>query len=405
MGLVSQLNTKDLVNPIFLFSMYWFFILFMAFLGLKGFNVANDYTLLVYFSGILSFGIGGILLDKRYIKISNSGSDERKETSLNTKMFYTICILVLGYSFIKFMRVLPFIQQGLSFGDIRSLYWSLGSGITTNALDYFIDNTINKGLQLVIFTVASAEIASKNKSRLLIFFLIAIALLTASISGGRLVFFDVLIIIFMSFFIFKRKIQISSKTKKLITTVVVCSIICMVYLTNQRQGSEGFLLALYGNFTLNVPLMNHVILAVKESGDITYGLTFLKGFIEPVFAVLNALNIANIPESISTLSKYIVPFFDIGGNNVANAYTSAFFYFYLDGRIIGVIIGSTLYGIICMHFYNRMKKNFNPQDVALYLLVIDTIFRSMISFSFSVSSYVLALIIIPLMYRKIKIIF
>ena len=400
---IIKLYKNDLAHPIFFFSAFWLLILFMAFLRLRGYYAADNFTLLIYLIGIISFCFGGLILGEKCLVINEKKTINDNKETLNYRLFYIVCLFVLVYSSMKFMRVLPLIQHGLSFAEIRALYWTLGSGITTNALDYFIDNTINKGLQLVVIVVVISEIARGNNNRKLIMFLIPIIILTAAISGGRLVFFDLVICIIMAFVVYKRKVRLSSKAKKMIITSGTIAVIGMIYLTIQRQGHEGFLMALYGNFTLNVPLMNHAVSMVKDTGDITYGMIFFRGLIEPISTVFQAFNLIKTPDSFITLSKYTVPFFDIGGGNRANAYTSAFFYFYLDGRLIGVFLGSTIYGMFCTNFYNKMKKNLSTKNVAMFLLVTDTIFRTMISFSFSIPSYVLALIVIPLLYKKIKV--
>jgi oligosaccharide repeat unit polymerase len=400
MAFVSYVYRRDLFNPIFLFSAFWAVIMFLASLRWRGEYKADFYTMLIYLIGIVSFCLGCFFIGKRQLVLYKFETVDSSESKLNYSLIYAICTFVLIYSTMKFMRVIPLMRQGVSMGEIRALYWTVGSGITTNALDYFIDNAINKGFQLVVMVVASAEIASGNKSRFLIFSAVATTVLTAATSGGRMVFLDFIVLIVMSFLFYNRKVYISRKVKRIIVVACCIGVICMIYLTSVRQGSVSVLEALYADFTCNVPLMNQVILRVQETGDMTYGSTFFGGVIGPIAAILQYFGLIIQPQSISILSTYTVPFYDVGGGNTANAYTSSFFYFYLDGRILGVIIGDIIYGIICSNFYNKMKRNLNCKNVAIYLLIINTIFKTMIRFSFSIPSYVIAIILIPIIYRS-----
>ncbi len=64
--------------------------------------------------------------------------------------------------------------------------------------------------------------------------------------------------------------------------------------------------------------------------------------------------------------------------NWYNAYVSCFFYFYLDFGIIGVMLGSFVFGKISSIFYNLLIKNKSLLSILIYMIILQCIIDSFI---------------------------
>ena len=200
------------------------------------------------------------------------------------------------------------------------------------------------------------------------------------------------------------KMRLTSKQKLMIISGILLAICSLVYITGIRQGKGNFWLALYNDYTCSIRLLDICVKQVNQSKDITWGINSIKGIIEPFTSILSSRyfgRIISIPNAFITMSKYGNDFIDIGSGHLNNAYVSTFFYFYLDGRLIGVIFFSMICGFLSSLYYNRIvSKEYKMVDLCFYFLIISMIFRSMISFQLASPNYFWAFVFLFLLYKK-----
>lgn len=96
---------------------------------------------------------------------------------------------------------------------------------------------------------------------------------------------------------------------------------------------------------------------------------------------------------------------NVGGEiSDMNAFATIFYQLYLDGRIIGIILGMLLFGLFVGHFYSKMMLSFSNKYVLIYLLLAQKIIFSMVRFYFTQVNqtvcFVLAFFIFIYVYRK-----
>ncbi|MEZ7139783.1 oligosaccharide repeat unit polymerase, partial [Streptococcus pneumoniae] len=82
------------------------------------------------------------------------------------------------------------------------------------------------------------------------------------------------------------------------------------------------------------------------------------------------------------------------GLTKANAYVSLFWFFYADGRLLGVLIGSLLYGTFCGYIFCRYIQQQNKKNLAMLLFIYQGVFFSFIRFPFSKSNYAIAFVLL-----------
>ena len=145
---------------------------------------------------------------------------------------------------------------------------------------------------------------------------------------------------------------------------------------------------------------------VDEAHLIGYGVGSFNGFIFPFLYLFK--NILGIPFSthfnqiynmiLATDSQWQI----ISSYHTrANAYVGTFWYFYLDGRVIGVILLSFLYGVMGGRLYSKAKRHTNVRSVCVYSFYMQSIILSFSGFAFSSMFYGIAfLFIIFVAYKK-----
>lgn len=416
---------KKIYNTSFLFVSFWAVILFWGHFKLVGEDNSSNYTYFIIALGVIFFTIGSLLAkNKKKLKLKinyickiNHFKNQinytlvkkhEKHTSFYLKIIFGFAII---YSTYNLLNALPLLKNGYSISQIRRLHLVMGesSTINSNALSYFIQNTVYQTCQNICIVVGCAEFLV-NKQKKYFFAMLYLLSVSGLIYGSRIVLVDTMLYIFFGAIIISQnknttfKMRLTSKQKIMIGSGIFLAICSLVYITGVRQGKGNFWLALYNDYTCSIRLLDICIKQVHQSKDITWGINSIKGIIEPFISILSSRyfgRIIPIPNGFITMSKYGNDFIDIGSGHLNNAYVSTFFYFYLDGRLVGVILFSMICGFLSTLYYNRIaSKEYKMVDLCFYFLIISMIFRSMIIFQLASPNYFWAFVLLSLVYKK-----
>ena len=405
---VGMHNNKNRHNPMFIFNLEWGLILGLALFNTSGFNTISEYTAFIILLGVIGFNLGifcsSNIMGNKYSY--NSIKIERFiQMPANRLIVEVIFIFPTIYLATKMMKVLPMLKAGLSYGYIRVQYWTTKT-IVTGGFDYFLNNTVCKACELVLVTYLLLEIFQKKlKIRHLLLAICTIAL-EVFIAGGRMILLETIFAIAIIFSISGISYNIPKnfrkRIKKFLYVMILISILGIVFMTGDRQSDMSVIGAAVSNFTLSLPLMDYLIDIVHITGNMTYGFVFFRGIFELICTFTGPLGIFEFPTIINQLDKYTNPFYPIGDSQTANAYTSMFFDFYLDFRLLGVIVGALIFGFIAQRIYLKMRKYPSDKNIIMYIIFAKAILYSFFQWRFMMGSYVLAIIITVLMYMPIK---
>lgn len=405
---VGMHNNKNRHNPMFIFNLEWGLILGLALFNTSGFNTISEYTAFIILLGVIGFNLGifcsSNIMGNKYSY--NSIKIERFiQMPANRLIVEAIFIFPTIYLATKMMKVLPMLKAGLSYGYIRVQYWTTKT-IVTGGFDYFLNNTVCKACELVLVTYLLLEIFQKKlKIRHLLLAICTIAL-EVFIAGGRMILLETIFAIAIIFSISGISYNIPKnfrkRIKKFLYVMILISILGIVFMTGDRQSDMSVIGAAVSNFTLCLPLMDYLIDIVHITGNMTYGFVFFRGIFELICTFTGPLGIFEFPTIINQLDKYTNPFYPIGDSQTANAYTSMFFDFYLDFRLLGVIVGALIFGFIAQRMYLKMRKYPSDKNIIMYIIFAKAILYSFFQWRFMMGSYVLAIIITVLMYMPIK---
>ena len=401
-------NNNNRQNPMFLFNIEWSLILGLALFNTLGFNIISEYTAFIILLGVIGFNLGifcGTKLIGNAYDYNVIVLERFIQMPANRLIVEVIFIFPPVYLATKMMKVLPMLQSGLSYGYIRVQYWTTKT-IVTSGFDYFLNNTACKACELVLVTYLLLEIFQRRVKVHHLLLAICTIALEVFIAGGRMILLETIFAIAIIFSIsgisydipkiFRRRI------KKILYVIILLAIFGIVFMTGDRQSEMSVIGAILSNFTLCLPLMDHLIDIVHTTGDMTYGFVFFRGIFEIICTFTGPLGIFNFPTILSQLDKYTNPFYSISNSQTANAYTSMFFDFYLDFGLLGVAMESLIFGLIIKRIYLRMREYPSDKNIIMYIIFAKAILYSFFQWKFMVGSYVLAVIITVFMYMPMK---
>ncbi|KKP59210.1 MAG: Glycosyltransferase [Candidatus Magasanikbacteria bacterium GW2011_GWC2_34_16] len=407
---LSYLKEKNFYNPVFLFSVFW--LLIVLFSGLNPFNVftPSENVYFIVTIGVTSFAIPNLLILKKYSAVPQTFQNTSSVISIFS--VYIFVVLSIFFGLYNFSNVMRLINQGYTLDYIRFIYYNVElvsydlSGISI--IDKFIETYFYiPFLYFNIAFIASLIVLNKVKEHKLLFLLTFINMgLFSFNSGGRVIVYILIIEFVISILMVHKNAQKSFKNIFLIAIVSFFGIIFMNQISALRM-IDG------GNVLKNIYLyfagsLTHF--SVLESNSIvqsTYGVSYIAGFIQPVFMVVKNLFGIEYPNAIETLLTNLSYFQqprDIGGGVTYNAFVTMFYFFFIDFGYFGVIFFSFIYGAIMRFFYIKIKTN-KISYLIVYFLLLQSLFTSMVRWQFSIVSFAVSFYIVIALQilKKVKI--
>lgn len=406
LGIVTSYGKTNKFTPQTFYLLWWGNICIFSALRLRGEEVPSILVCCLTLLGGICFVIGYHL--SRKIKVCLNYNCRKKivqleysapYSELRKRLIYAMGILALGFLLILFIRVLRFYQDGYTIGIIRQRYWRIGDGIINNAFEYFIAHSVVDTIILVYNCVFAIQFAQGKLNKKYLILFIFITVLNVFISGGRMNLAEIALMSGIAFALCGRHIRISARTKKCFWLLAVLLGVTIIGLTVSRQGSNNIIATIWSQYTMNIPFMSYLVKNEVTSTDISYGYTFFRGVLDLIFVFLSRFGIT-APNVQSVIGQFANPFFEMGNGLIGNAYTSHLFYFYIDGRILGVVIESIIFGFISGLCYKKYVHIPNNNNLLRVLLIFNVIYYGFFQWKFVNSSYVLAFFLMGYIYKN-----
>ena len=394
--LVAQLGGKDNRNPIKVFCFFWAVLFLAGALYWTGLDHASYKTIIIMIVGIVSFAVGGKF--RKILSITRCNKQE-----IYHQLFINlICLVGSAYWTFKMMRALPYLLSTGSFALLRKEFWIIGGSITPGIVDYILNMFFANGIALAVPAIAFTELFNGRKRPILIISSIYMSIMNALCNGGRLTFMNLAVCLLGALVLSGKTSNIKQilkslprYTKRILRLVLVLIVLAGVFLTIQRQGLVSNVLeSIYNYFTLQFSLMSKTLELLEVNQDITYGATTTMGITQPFAMCLQFLGLIEYPEIYNILAKYTSPYFDVGASILYNAFVSQFFFFYLDGRIFGVIIFDFILGMTFESWFIKIDSKQSFKYKSMYVIALVAIVQSSFRFSFTYPSNIIALLVI-----------
>ena len=426
-AIVGYLSEKKLwMNPITIFCGLWAVILYFSSKQNYTMYMASDEKNLFILIGIIAF-IGGYYINKVFFqrihlrigRYSRYYEDTHYETIPRYKLLYALCWICLLYTLFTLVNVirqsgtfnLGTIQKMLQSGDIVS-----GNSSIINAIAILIISPV----KFVLPAITAVDFWFGRRDRKLLYMTLGLAIINMLSSANRTSFllFFVWLFIVGKLFLYQNNRKRSdfynkllnnhliAKIKKYMSILVIVGIVAFVLMTISR-GSSSILKQLYLYFSMPPSMFEIWSQKIEAENVYGYGIASLLGFIYPICYVFKNLLGFPMPQIVQSIYDWTVLTDTLwvwpGKNIKANAYVSLFWFLYLDGRIVGIVIGMLILGIVTSRsFFAVCSKRYSARQVALYCCIFYIILFSYVRLQFSLSRVALGILFVMFVAYKVS---
>lgn len=402
---------RCIVNPITVFCGVWGVILLGYSFHAYGIYYASSESLTLIISGVAMFFIGAIITIAYFTSRNQFHSINASLNDTSSTINYDILLILNIISFVFLIGLgLTAIRQllsGRNFYYIHAMYNDDegvigGSKTYRNMITWYVWPLMDASLAALAASVLCDRSNTGKKKKLFIFFSLANLVLFIIISGKRSRLLNIIMFFVAVFYMQGRKINLKRRTKVAIFLGLIAAIWALNYISVGR-GTESIARTLYVYLVGCVPHLS----AKLEGTANPIGLTSIYGFFQPFIIIINSIIripfLNSIRNSMSELAAFTQSRSFIGPGMTYNAFLSPFFFFYLDGGMIGNIVLSFLFGFCSMCvYYNNLKKR-SYKSLIMYLLVFFSLYMSMVRIQFFQMRYVLSFFYAYLFFAQSKI--
>lgn len=389
-------STKYLFNPISAMFFMWALILPFSHWGFYDTVVPSDRVYIVIAIGLVAFFIGTLIGTKpvknKFGSLNNLKGHKYK---FNYTLLYILGAITLVYYASQIIIVLRLLVSGYDYEYIRALSIATDTNVLrASAAVNMTKAFIATPMSYLALALLPIELLKEKKNKIMIIGCITFMFGYVFTTGGRSVILWFALYFIATYMMRKKKTDWETLKKiiKKYRVIIIIGGIGLVYfllkMTFARKGEDiNLLKQIYIYFIC--PLQNfdyhmNVVDNVKMYGN---GLSSFYGLIYPIMYFLKCLGFNVFTPYVQTI--YNMSFqdlqmgIDIGGGIYMNAFVTAFYQPYLDGRYIGVIIIMFIFGFVAGRiFYNAYYKN-NMKSVLIYMLLLQKIVFSYVRFYFT----------------------
>lgn len=411
------LQYKQFYHPLVVFNLIWIVIFSLESLHLYGLYESEDRIYYYMLGGIVAFNFGYFIWNyyRKYHRITFKFGKFSSSNLANTTFepryiyLYILGILCTIYYLSSAITSIYYLISGVNLGEIRSLvqdsasrYYSSGRSKILNAFSVVL---LVPGSS-VIQVVGAMDFWFGKRDKKLFAIAILLALLSSLGEGGRTSIMNLLIYLILGYYLsgvhMKHEGNISMLVRKKRRRIIIVSssavILFLIWFSNSRTG-HAIYKNIYLYFSMQPYMFNTWANNVDTVGVYGYGEASLNGFSFFVLYIIKNVFSIDFPthwQSIYDLIRATDSDWQIITNiyTRANAYVSTFWFFYLDGRFIGILIGMFAYGVYLAHSFNEAIKYTNIKTVAIFGFIFQGLVYVFIRFPFSNIYYAIAFLML-----------
>lgn len=419
------------INPITVFYGEWSVIIFLAILNLFSLVTASDFIYGYILVGCIFFSVGFYLikilksrchilsflnpvLDKFQLKISlNQKMEEDVHYILNSKITKILISFSLLFFIVDSLDAFVALLHGNSLDMIREQAQEGNQYLHSDIMNA-IRILIATPVSFAVMPLAAIQFFKEKKDIFVIVSAIAIALLRVISDGGRTPFIFLALCFILCYFYqvgdnksVKKERNDKTRDKKRTIQFAFAMMLGVLFLgvvTLSRSGTETIRYTYY-YFAMEPIMFEKWAANVDAAGLVGYGMASFNGFLFPLFYVLKNMFHINYPEfwrNIYDMIESVGTEWQVINTNglTANSYVSAFWNLYLDGRLIGIIIGMLLYGVFVAVVYMNVLYKQNDKKLSIFCLVMLGVFYSFQFIIFENIYYSLAFILLVMFFYR-----
>ena len=224
--------------------------------------------------------------------------------------------------------------------------------------------------------------------------------LFTTVSGKRGFLANLIMYFLAVFYMQGKKVRLKRKTKFGIFLIIVGLLSALNYISIGR-GNTSITKTLYVYLVGCIP---HLSAKLQNSPVNPVGLTSVYGFFQGPLIIINTLFrsslLSNIRNSMSAVHTYTQERVFIGPGMTFNAFLSPFYFFNLDGGMVGNIIFSFLFGFIAVGVYQNHLKKRTSKSMLIYLLVFFSLYMSMVRIQYFQMRFALSFLYVMIIFSN-----
>lgn len=406
---------KKVFNPLTVMCGIWSVILFLSSFCLFDLTQASINSYLVLAVGVIFFSIGFFVryYKRKSIKLilgsKTSCSDITFE--LRDNIVWALLIFTLIFELAHAGQSISILLSGGSLDNVLSAVRDNAQNVR-GTITNVINNLIVGPFKFAIFPICAYNIANKQ-NKIMTFFILLLLGIGVISSGGRVFIIYLIVGLCVSFTLSPndekdliKKIITSKKQKKRFISLLVIIFLAFIFLSKSRSGSK-LLQHMYLYFSMQPIMFETWAKTISDRGLYGYGLGSLNGFTFHILYIIK--NVFKIPfpghwlqvfNSIISVDTNWQPITTYG--LPANAYVSAFWYFYLDARLLGIVIGSFIWGWACSSVFKNTIRKRDMKSVCIYTIILFSVVDSYVRIRFATGDFVGGLLLLSFVLFKKK---
>lgn len=407
---------KIVISPFILFYLLWSFVIFLSIINLVDLIKPTNYAYYLIIIMLIFFYLGDKFYRVFFKKKKNLKNFFKNKFLLKIKdiflkkekytIIYILSILFIIFSLIDCFIVFKYYFNGTPMSVIRN--WMFEPYGTANNpffsrrsfVEELFRSLVLSPFEIIMPAVAAFLVFNKKEKKFKKIFVLILSILMVVVSsfaggGGRLqilYYFGCFVLAFLC----SIKNQDRSEMKKYFKYIIILLVVGLggtIFVTSMRT-SSSLIEQLYTYFALPPTLLS---VWLSKLGDVnhTYGMLSSFGFHSYIFRAFEVLNFDFlIPDLYYTSFEHLLnaeKFLEIGPI-IANAFVTPVYYFYIDGGIPFICLGSLICGFLVSYVYNLIKDNLNLKNFVIYALIMYGVFLSFMRLQLVIPSYIISLV-------------
>lgn len=393
----SYKNSIFLISPGFIFSVLWLLIITLYCFRAYNIKSASVLAQTIIFVGILGMEFGVIC--GRHCTVGKSINRSTKDYDISKKTYFVFSVVLFIVLVVTTVNSIVLLASGVSLGQVR--YLERGDVLRFPIVDIMY-NYYAVPMGYLLIHVNINKLFVEHKKALYLFSTIFIVIGSILTEGGRFIIYFVAAdaLVLLLYYSSNNMIRVSTKAKRIAWIGILLCVVGFVYITKDR-GSDVYK-TIYIYLCGCIPFLSNKVEMFESSFAHTYGFTSLNGFIRPVFIILEKVGLG-IPDIILRVEDILLDVelntYNIANNIVYNGFVTMFYSFYVDIGVVGVFLGSFIFGVFSGSVYRKLIINANERLLILYLLFVQYIIMSMMRFFGTSFNFALCLVYLIILYR------
>lgn len=382
---------KNIFNPYIIFNVIWGIATFISGLGLYNIWVPSNYSYILVLIAIITFNIPALLPNfygnKNYNSsllavVNNKNMFDKLYKWANASM----CVFFVMLSVLA-VNTIIWLRNGNSYERIRVLFFE--NNVFTNST---IGTLISIYMVYPIWFFSSVlfilNTFTPNKNRVFNNLYLINLLLLIFVSGARGDVYVLITLLLTINLIYMNKTKETRKNRFKVNWIyygvalIAMSIITLLRSLNRQSPFSTILKTVIVYFVGPIKFLENSIQAIWSPEILLYGRGFFGGVLDIFILFFRFIGFKNIKTAATIIGTPVQTASLIGDNQYFNALPTMIYTFYCDFGLIGVFLGSFLFGFMAKIAYELYQRTSNIYALGIYLTLVVAIVQSTLNWIF-----------------------